>query len=134
MHFDHLVEMQHYGLPTRLLDVTQNPLVALYFACIDSPKSQGEFIVFNVRHEKVKYPKSDTVSILASLPLSKHETKESLRAWAMDPDVDQQEFNLKAVRLLYEIKLEKPAFKNGIVKSDIVDCFSSEPRKRMHVL
>ena len=36
---------QHYGLPTRLLDVTQNPLVALYFACIDSPKLQGEFIV-----------------------------------------------------------------------------------------
>ena len=34
-HFDSLVKMQHYGLPTRLLDMTQNPLIALYFACVD---------------------------------------------------------------------------------------------------
>lgn len=33
--------MQHYGLPTRLLDFTENPLIALYFACSSSQRSDG---------------------------------------------------------------------------------------------
>ena len=28
-----LAKMQHYGIPTRLLDITIDPLIALYFAC-----------------------------------------------------------------------------------------------------
>lgn len=68
-----LVKMQHYGLPTRILDITSNPLVALYFACCDHPKTNGEVLVFKIPKKEIKYFDSDTVSILANLakrPLS----------------------------------------------------------------
>lgn len=37
---------QHYGVPTRLLDFTNNPLVALFFCCIDD-ENDGSVYVLN---------------------------------------------------------------------------------------
>lgn len=38
---------QHFGVPTRLLDLTSNPLVALYFCCKDKPQTDGSVWVLN---------------------------------------------------------------------------------------
>ena len=83
-----LALMQHYGVPTRILDLTTNALVALYFACEESKKIKeiikvkggsflkkvnidGEVIIFNIPNKSVCYSDSDKITILANL--SKYE-------------------------------------------------------------
>jgi len=45
---DWLILGQHYGLPTRLLDCTTNPLKALFFACIDRYDEDGVLYMMEV--------------------------------------------------------------------------------------
>lgn len=70
--FDKLIKLQHYGYATRLLDLTSNALVALYFASLGNKGKDGELIILDIPDLEIKYDDSDVVSILSALGLRKY--------------------------------------------------------------
>lgn len=64
-YIEKLIKMQHYGLPTRLLDFSENPLVALYFACESEANMSKDGVVYALCGYPVNHQDFVWISIIA---------------------------------------------------------------------
>lgn len=144
--FDKLARMQHYLAPTRMLDMSEDVLSALYFA-LDEPVTgeTGVVYVLEIDHDQIKYYDSDAVSVVANLAkspltndgMSKDKSKTALHRDAARFLHDRVGFKGEASVdfLLHDIREEKSYFRSLIDPAHLFSVLCVKPKytnERLH--
>ena len=136
--FDILTRMQHYGMPTRMLDISSNPLTALYFACENlNHDEDGEVVLISVKKSDICFYDSDKISCLTNLAKLTANQKDQLSQYIInclkvDPTktvLDESDLNEKIYeQYLHCIMNEKAYFKPRIEIRDLKQIFCVKGR------
>ena len=143
--FDKLSRMQHYSAPTRLIDMSEDALSALYFALrgaqlkTKEPEVGAVVYVIDVLSKNLRYYDSDAVSVVANLvksPLSSshsddtQKNKQAIASDALKYRENIHDFNKqRSIHfLLHDIKEEKSYFSSIINPKHIFSVQCVKPK------